>query len=234
MLSEPWLMKPDASSNKQYWFAVYECPYCMGEMLVMINNVKYGRTTKCDACRRNSINIVNLVRLAKARDEFIAKAEAVHGKEYYYTLVDYVTARRHVKVGCYKHGPWNITPDNHLRGNGCNLCAFEKNTYASRYESEQPTILYVLYLPEHHLFKIGCTIRSVDARYSQDHGLTYTVAYERLFEHGKDAYGIEQDVLTTMLKHKYIGPKVLKGGNSELLLVDPKPFIQQALSKLSV
>jgi hypothetical protein len=50
----------------------------------------------------------------------------VHADRYDYSHVDYVKKKLHVTVVCKKHGPFFITPDNHLHGKGCAKCADEQ------------------------------------------------------------------------------------------------------------
>lgn len=54
--------------------------------------------------------------------DFIKKAEEIHGDRYDYSTVDYVNANTNVKIVCRKHGEFEQSPSNHLRGAGCKLC----------------------------------------------------------------------------------------------------------------
>lgn len=55
-------------------------------------------------------------------DEFIAKAKAVHGDLYDYSKVDYHSMNEKVQFICRKHGVFEQTPSNHLKGHGCLQC----------------------------------------------------------------------------------------------------------------
>lgn len=55
--------------------------------------------------------------------EFIAKAKAIHGDRYDYSLVDYKRNCIKVKIICKEHGVFEQTPNNHLNGKGCGKCA---------------------------------------------------------------------------------------------------------------
>ena len=59
-------------------------------------------------------------------EEFIKKAQAVHGDKYDYSKVYYVDAWTPIEIICKKHGPFKMSPHNHLRGQGCPLCGNEK------------------------------------------------------------------------------------------------------------
>ena len=78
-------------------------------------------------------------RLAQSKDrkltteEFIEKAEKVHGEKYNYSLVDYVNAKTKVKIICKAHKTiFEQTPNKHLMGRGCPKCkadnSFIKNS----------------------------------------------------------------------------------------------------------
>lgn len=54
--------------------------------------------------------------------EFIAKAKAIHGDRYDYSLVDYKRNCIKVKIICKEHGVFEQTPNNHLDGKGCEKC----------------------------------------------------------------------------------------------------------------
>lgn len=56
-------------------------------------------------------------------DDFIARAKEVHGDKYSYEKVHYVNAMTKVIITCPKHGDFEMTPANHLNGQGCPKCA---------------------------------------------------------------------------------------------------------------
>lgn len=56
---------------------------------------------------------------------FITKAKAIHGDLYDYSLVDYINSKTKVKIICYKHGVFEQTPNAHLDGHGCKMCAYD-------------------------------------------------------------------------------------------------------------
>lgn len=55
-------------------------------------------------------------------EEFIEKAKAIHGDRYDYSEVDYAGVDTHVIVICKAHGPYNVTPYHHLKGENCRKC----------------------------------------------------------------------------------------------------------------
>lgn len=59
-------------------------------------------------------------------EEFVKKAQTVHGDKYDYSETNYVDAWTPVTIICKKHGPFTMSAHNHLRGQGCPLCGNEK------------------------------------------------------------------------------------------------------------
>lgn len=55
-------------------------------------------------------------------DEFIKKAKIIHGDKYDYSLVNYITNHKKVKIICMKHGIFEQEPSNHLNKQGCPKC----------------------------------------------------------------------------------------------------------------
>jgi hypothetical protein len=56
-------------------------------------------------------------------DVFIKKSINVHGNKYDYNLVNYKNAITKVKIICPIHNIFEQTPNSHLNGSGCSICA---------------------------------------------------------------------------------------------------------------
>lgn len=54
---------------------------------------------------------------------FIKKAKEVHNDRYDYSSVDYVNNKTKVSIGCTGHGLFAQIPSDHLKGQGCPICA---------------------------------------------------------------------------------------------------------------
>lgn len=78
-------------------------------------NIKQG----CPCCSGNKKH---------TNESFITRAREVHGEQYDYSLVDYVSAHQKIVIRCPTHGMFEQKPGNHLRGNGCPSCADKKMT----------------------------------------------------------------------------------------------------------
>lgn len=65
-------------------------------------------------------------------EEFIERAKKIHGDTYDYSKVNYKNAKTKVTIICPKHGEFEQTPHNHLKGEGCRLCGNEKALNAAK------------------------------------------------------------------------------------------------------
>lgn len=66
----------------------------------------------------------------KCENEFKIKSSNIHFNIYDYTKSNYIDAKTHLIVICKEHGEFNVTPNNHLRGNGCPECGKIKSANA--------------------------------------------------------------------------------------------------------
>lgn len=57
---------------------------------------------------------------------FMERAEAVHGKRYDYSLVEYRGTHENVSIICSEHGEFQQSPANHYKGKGCSDCGGSK------------------------------------------------------------------------------------------------------------
>lgn len=59
-------------------------------------------------------------------EQFISKANQIHGEKYNYSQSFYTSAHTKLKIICKIHGVFEQIPRDHLRGHGCVVCGFEK------------------------------------------------------------------------------------------------------------
>lgn len=71
------------------------------------------------------------------RDEFIRRAQAIHGTKYDYSRVEYVNNKTKVKIICPVHGEFEQEPATHLQGKGCIKCGFAEMTKKLSRTNEQ-------------------------------------------------------------------------------------------------
>lgn len=69
---------------------------------------------------------------------FVEKAIKIHGKNYDYSLVDYINAHSKIIIICPIHGEFLQKPNTHLNGCGCKQCGIikQKNTIREVYGVE--------------------------------------------------------------------------------------------------
>lgn len=80
--------------------------------------LKHLQNCGCQKCGKE-----NRAKLkTKTTQEFIQRAMGIYGELYDYSQVNYVKAKQKVDVVCRKHGVFQVSPDNHLRGKGCPKC----------------------------------------------------------------------------------------------------------------
>ncbi len=68
-------------------------------------------------------NITISIKKRNSLNEFITKAQKIHGKKYNYAKVQYKTNNTKVKIICPEHGEFEQTPYHHIKGQGCPKCA---------------------------------------------------------------------------------------------------------------
>ena len=91
------------------------CPI-HGEFYQLATNHLRGKG--CPKCKSKSIS----EKLLSSKDEFIRKANIIHGNKYDYSKVEYINSQEKVCIICPEHGEFWQAPNQHLRGNGCKLC----------------------------------------------------------------------------------------------------------------
>jgi hypothetical protein len=76
----------------------------------------------CPICGKENSNY----KRRKTTEEFIAKANEVHGFKYDYSKTVYVNPKRKVEIICPIHGSFLQDPSAHLMGNGCWKCSYNE------------------------------------------------------------------------------------------------------------
>lgn len=106
--------------------------------------------------------------LKKTREDFIKEASLRHCGKYDYSLVEYKGTHAPVKIVCPLHGDFEKSPANHLRGQGCQVCAGKgrSNTAsfirdAQEIHGEKYDYSIVEYKGLHIPVKIVCPIHGV-------------------------------------------------------------------------
>lgn len=89
-------------------------------------------------------------------EEFIAKANAVHGDRYDYSKVEYVNASTKVCIICKKHGEFWQRPSHHTDGRGCSKCASDANAANMRLWTKEKCREVALKYSEMKAFRTEC------------------------------------------------------------------------------
>jgi hypothetical protein len=76
------------------------------------------------------------------REEFINKANIVHNNRYDYSLINYINSQTKIKIICKKHGVFEMKPNSHLLGQGCNTCAIENKILTTAQFIEKAQIVH--------------------------------------------------------------------------------------------
>ena len=71
----------------------------------------------CSNCKPKTINI------------FVNESIKIHGDRYDYSLVDYISRKKKIKIICKEHGVFEQQPCNHLKGCNCPKCAGRNITF---------------------------------------------------------------------------------------------------------
>ena len=65
-------------------------------------------------------------------EDFIKKAQEIHGDTYDYSETEYVKYKAKIKVICREHGEFWIDVGHHLHGQGCQVCRYIKSAAGRR------------------------------------------------------------------------------------------------------
>jgi hypothetical protein len=123
--TEEFIQKARAVHGNRYDYSKVE--YIHGQTKVIIICKEHGEFTQtpnshtqghgCKDCNRDARTF--------STEEFIQKAQAVHGDKYDYSKVEYIHSHTRAAIICEEHGEFTQTPNQHLRGSGCHKCGAE-------------------------------------------------------------------------------------------------------------
>lgn len=131
-----------------------------------------SRKTGCPKC---GIRKASKTRL-HTREEFTDRARVEHGSKYDYSLVKYEGYNSEVTIICDKHGSFQQSVQNHLRGSGCPSCgnnfSYTTETFIAR-AKEVHGIRYdysmVEYVSAHHKIQIICKMHGIFEQVASSH-----------------------------------------------------------------
>lgn len=105
-------------------------------------------------------------------NDFISVSTLKHNNKYDYSLVEYVNCSTKVEIVCPLHGKFSMTPNNHMRGQGCRKCFngnfFNRESWIKNSKGKEG-IFYILkcWNDNEEFYKVGITTYTkVSLRYS--------------------------------------------------------------------
>ena len=171
-------------------------------------------------------------------EEFITKANLIHGDKYNYSLVEYINNKSKIKIICPIHGEFEQSPSHHLSGNGCPKCKGDNQRIlnAQKWCDKFDTgTLYLLrcYNDIEEFLKIGVTSRTVADRYKQKGYMPYN--YEILYEfngNSKIVSDLEQYIKSNFIYYK---PQIWFGGaTTETLHISQQNLILEFFTETQI
>jgi hypothetical protein len=100
-------------------YVLADCLCGRKDIPIILSALRKGRFPSCS--RTCPLSVRNKISNQAAQD-FVAKAQAVHGQYYDYSKVVYKRANLKVEIVCPKHGTFKQAPQSHIDGNGCIKC----------------------------------------------------------------------------------------------------------------
>lgn len=79
-----------------------------------------SRASGCPECGKISVGL----KTRKPSDYYMRKAIDVHGKKYTYLGIEYSDTKAYLKISCPEHGEFIQLAQDHIRGVGCQKCAY--------------------------------------------------------------------------------------------------------------
>lgn len=180
----------------------------------------------CNACGNKQAQQLNV----KSTNDFLVEAKSKHKDTYDYTKTSYVSAKTKVTITCNTHGDFTVIPRKHIIGQGCPICSGLLKKFTKTFYANKKTILYVLYLPDFNVYKVGITSKSIAQRYKEEGNINYIVVFEQHFFNGIDAWTLEKLILRDLKIFKYDGSPIFKKTNiAEILCINPIPTITKRI-----
>ena len=121
---------------------------------------------------------------------FINKANLVHNNFYEYSKTKYSGALNKIIIICPNHGEFEQTPNAHLQGNGCPICAVANQGYnrsayierAKKYDNKSKLYILKCFNDEEEFYKIGITMTTIRKRYPTKKSMPYKYETTLLLE----------------------------------------------------
>jgi len=115
------------------------------------------------------------------KEDFIEKAEKIHGDKYDYHSSTYVNSKHKVEINCKLHGSFWQTPSDHLSGRGCPNCRYISSAKsnsstteefiekANKIHNHRYDYSFSKYVNSHTKIKIACKAHGQFLQIPRDH-----------------------------------------------------------------
>lgn len=167
----------------------------------------------CPNC--SIIRVANSQRITT--EDFIRKAITVHGSKYDYRNTVFTHSDIKVTIKCNNcMSTFSQTVHNHLKGANCPHCS------VGGFSTNKPALLYYFKVTDgvNTAWKIGITNLSIEDRYTKQEKLRMSDIISVWYENGAECYTEEQHILNEYRQYQYVGPDLLRTGNTELFNKD--------------
>lgn len=148
--------------------AIYRTQYdavsvgCADHGLFTIAPLNLWKGGGCPNCARAERGMTRRL----TTEQFVLRANGVHGTKYTYMNTIYTTAKTKVSVTCAVHGDFSILPSNHLAGRGCYVCSQERQVVLLNNEARHSQEEVIARFRNVHGFKYDYSLvrftRSID------------------------------------------------------------------------
>jgi glutaredoxin len=157
----------------------------------------------CISCAKQIARNVNKI----TTQDFIKKAQIVHGTKYDYSKVEYQNNYTNIEIVCSIHGSFFQLPWAHTSGKfGCSYCANMKKGLKINRFPDRDTIVYLvkLYNEQEQFLKIGITAQEINSRlHSHTNDYKFDIVQPKTIK-GKEASVLEQTILKRLKDNQYI------------------------------
>jgi hypothetical protein len=159
-------------------------------------------------------------------EQFISKAQKIHGNEYDYSLINYKNSKSSIEILCAIHGIFKQTPSTHLSGCGCPKCNTSTGWTRSEWinfcnkKSKIPVVYIIRCFNEDESFiKIGITSTKIEKRFKTNK-MPYSYEVLKEIKGSPDfIFDKEHELHKLYKKFKYI-PQLLFHGSTECFSIE--------------
>lgn len=114
-----------------------ECS-CGKSIEISHDQLRKGEHVSCGCVSKKGFDLG----LTNSNEEFIYKAQTVHGTKYDYSFVEYKHSQENITIYCKTHGAFEQQPSNHLMGGGCWDCWNDSRSHTLEIFIEKAIIVH--------------------------------------------------------------------------------------------